>query len=88
MNRKDVAFEVADRLGEKQTTVRRFMDQIFDVIRESLSDNETVKIRGFGTFKPTVLTARPAKRLPTGAKVFVPERIVPKFVPSSEFDEL
>jgi nucleoid DNA-binding protein len=79
MTRADIANKIANATGlskvETETVVEGFILCVIDALKEQ----ESIEIRGFGTFK---VIARNPK---TGAKVELGRRFVPMFKVSKEF---
>lgn len=62
----------------------RVVDAFLDAVKESLSDQRNIEIRGFGTFKIRRRKTRMARNPRTGDPVEVAARPVPVFKPSKE----
>ena len=52
---------------------------VLDEISAALARGDRVELRGFGVFLVTTRSARPGHNPKTGAKVSVPEKLVPTF---------
>lgn len=55
---------------------------MLEKIANSISVNKRVELRGFGTFSGTLLKARMHRNPKTGEKVWVEEKLAPRFKPS------
>jgi integration host factor subunit beta len=62
----------------------RVVDAFLDAIKDALSDQSNIEIRGFGTFKIRMRKTRMARNPRTGDPVEVAARPVPVFKPSKE----
>ena len=62
----------------------RVVDAFLDAVKASLSDQQNIEIRGFGTFKIRQRKTRMARNPRTGDPVEVAARPVPIFKPSKE----
>ncbi len=69
---------------ETEAIIEGFLRSIID----TLAENKSIEIRGFGSFKVKKRRARDARNPKSGAKVFVPEHYVPAFKFSKEFKEM
>lgn len=69
---------------ETEAIIEGFLRSIID----TLAENKTIEIRGFGSFKVKKRRARDARNPKSGSKVFVPEHYVPAFKFSKEFKEM
>jgi DNA-binding protein HU-beta len=61
------------------------MEGFMTCIIDSLKRNETVEIRGFGTFKNNIKHPRIARNPKTGEKISLGKRFIPMFKVSKEF---
>lgn len=80
MNKQQFYEEVYKRFSEKEGTeeskskVFRLIDAVFDTLKEQLSNNEEVRIRGFGIFSVHKSEARKGRNPRTGEEITVPPR--------------
>ena len=82
MNQEDLIKKVAENLdggGNAKEVVRTF----FSSIRNSLSNGESVAIKGFGKFKLVTRKARKGINPKTGEPIDIPEKRVARFVPAT-----
>ena len=61
--------------------------QIVEKMSHSLSNNERIEIRGFGSFSLHHRPTRMGRNPKTGKTVAIPERFVPHFKPGKELKE-
>jgi integration host factor subunit beta len=66
----------------------RVVDAFLDAVKQSLSEQQNIEIRGFGTFKIRQRKTRMARNPRTGDPVEVAARPVPVFKPSKELRTL
>ena len=85
VTKKDVSKRVANYLNEKIYTTERFVDAVFTVIREVLSEADPeirIEIRDFGVFEVKKTKPKPKARNPrTGEIIYVPARRKTHFKP-------
>ena len=67
--------------------VAAVIDDILDLIKDSLSKDERVEIRNFGNFSLRKRDARKARNPKTGEPSDVPAKSVPFFKPGKELKE-
>lgn len=88
MTRADIANKIALATGfskvETETVVEGFISCIIDALR----GDETIEIRGFGTFKVKERKPRIARNPKSGEKVELGKRFVPMFKVSKEFKKV
>ena len=68
--------------------VTAIIDDIFDLIKNSLAHGERVEIRNFGNFSIRKREARKARNPKTGEVADVPAKTVPFFKPGKELKEI
>ncbi len=80
MNKGDLINKVSEVLNSKKEAYAA-VDCMFAAITEALSNNDSVTLVGFGTFKTADRKARKGRNPQTGKEIDIPARTVPKFVP-------
>ena len=80
----DLIAAVADETGLTQADTRIAVEQFLDTVAELLEAEETIEIRGFGTFYIKERKPRPARNPKTGEVVLLGKRVVPLFKYSAE----
>jgi integration host factor subunit beta len=68
--------------------VAAVIDDIFDLIKNSLAHGERVEIRNFGNFSLRKREAKKSRNPKTGERVDVPAKSVPFFKPGKELKEM
>ncbi len=79
VTKRDIVVEIAERTGFTQTEVKQVVEELLSGIGEILAENNTIEIRGFGTFYPKIRKPRPARNIHTGEVVPLKKRVVPLF---------
>lgn len=85
--KSDVVDMIAEKTGVMRKDVALCMQELINVITETLEKNDRIEIRGLGVFKTKKRNARIARHPRTGNMVNVPERYVPAFKPSKLLKE-
>ncbi len=83
MTKLDIANNVYDKLGLSKRECSDIVDRFFDVIKETLSKDEDVKISGLGKFTVKKKHARRGRNPQTGEKLELAARKVLVFRLSS-----
>ena len=90
MTKADLVEHVTAQIGKtagpmiSKKDCARVVDAFLDAIKEALSDQRNIEVRGFGTFKIRQRKTRMARNPRTGDPVEVSARPVPVFKPSKE----
>jgi integration host factor subunit beta len=80
--------KLAKEAGITVTEARSVVNTFFSSLSESLSDNDKVELRGFGTFTTKLKKGRRGRNPKTGAQVDIPSKIVPHFKPGRKLKDL
>ena len=90
MNKTSLVKEIFQEIGHllPKHQVNEIVDNVFSKIRNSLKNNQEVRIKDFGTLKVITRMERIGRNPKTGEKITIPERKVVKFVPSKELKNL
>ena len=78
----DFARELSERYGLSLSDASDFIGAMFDVVNEELDDTDSsVKIKGFGTFKVSAMSARASVDVNTGERIIIDGRNKISFTP-------
>jgi integration host factor subunit beta len=85
--------ELIDKIAEKKTGLTRkqvelVVNTVLDGIKDALSREDKVEIRGFGSFRIRHRRAKEGRNPKTGETVSVPPKKVPFFKAGKEMREL
>lgn len=84
----DLVDIVAKGTGITKLETEAIIEGFLRAVIDTLAENKSIEIRGFGSFKVKKRRARQARNPRSGEKVFVPEHYVPAFKFSREFKEM
>ncbi len=79
ITKKDIANLLVDQIGITHNQALSMVNNFFDVIKDSLSKGEDVKLSGFGNFVVREKVARPGRNPKTGEPVIISARKVATF---------
>ena len=78
----DFARELSEKYGLSLSDASDFIGTMFDVVNEELDDTDSsVKIKGFGTFKVSAVSARASVDVNTGERIIIDGRNKISFTP-------
>ena len=80
MNKSDLVRKVAEVTCTKKEA-EEVVNNVIDIITDSLKKGEQVSLVGFGTFSVAHRKARSARNIRTGEVIRVGAKKVPKFTP-------
>ena len=88
MTKSQLIETVASRIQSvSKKDIEVIVDTIFSCMTESLTRDERIEIRGFGSFVSKVREAREGRNPKTGEKVSVPKKRTPFFTVGKELKE-
>jgi integration host factor subunit alpha len=82
MTKADIVVQIYERVGFSKKDAAELVEKVFDVIKETLSKGEKVKISGFGNFVVRQKNARKGRNPQTGQEILLEARKVLTFKPS------
>lgn len=85
MTRAQIAAKISEATGLSKKETEIVVEGFISCVIEALKENETIEIRGFGTFKNNVKEPRIARNPKTGEKIQLDKRYIPMFKVSKEF---
>lgn len=88
MNKNELAMKMIKDSNTTKVAALKVIDSIVDIVGTTLKKGEKVTLVGFGTFKTIEKKAKEGRNPKTGAKIKIPKKKVPKFVPGKELKEL
>uniref|UniRef100_A0AB33JD67 HU family DNA-binding protein n=2 Tax=unclassified Prevotella TaxID=2638335 RepID=A0AB33JD67_9BACT len=88
MNNKEYIAELAQKTGYTQADTQKMVKVVIDRMLDTLVEDETVSIAGFGTFEVKKRLERVVVNPSTGQKMLVPPKLVLNFKPNTQIKEL
>ena len=81
ITKADIVEHLHDELGLNKSECKQLVEDFFQEIRDSLINNEAVKLSGFGNFDLIDKKPRPGRNPKTGESVGLAGKYVPHFKP-------
>ncbi len=82
MTKAEIVEQIYERVGFSKKESAELVERVFDIIKDTLSDGEKVKISGFGNFVVREKNARKGRNPQTGEEIRLAARRVLTFKPS------
>ena len=79
MRKADLTAEVSGRASLTKAQARSAVDAVFEVIRDALTNGDTVSVTGFGRFSTKSRAARTGRNPRTGESVAIVASKTPSF---------
>lgn len=84
LTKADMAEKLFEELGLNKREAKELVESLFDEIRESLQQDEQVKLSGFGNFDLRDKSERPGRNPKTGEEIPISARRVVTFKPGQK----
>lgn len=85
MTKADIVNEIAKETGIDKATVLATVESFMEVVKNSLSQNENVYLRGFGSFIVKKRAQKTARNISKNTTIVIPEHNIPSFKPAKTF---
>ncbi len=85
MTKADLADKIYEKVGLSKKEAVEIMEILFDSMKNILSEGESIKVTGFGTFLVRKKSARKGRNPKTGLELQISQRKVVTFKPSLQF---
>jgi DNA-binding protein HU-beta len=88
MTKIEIVKEVSKSTGIEAATVGAVVEGFMATVKDSLSKENNVYLRGFGTFEVKTRAAKTARNITKNTTLVIPEHKVPTFKPCPEFKNM
>ena len=85
MTKADIVNEVAKNTGIDKATILKTVESFMEVVKDSLSKNENVYLRGFGSFIVKTRAQKTARNISKNTTIIIPAHNIPAFKVSKSF---
>lgn len=85
MTKADIVNEIAKSTGVEKAQVQQIVESFMESIKDSLTDNNNVYLRGFGSFIVKKRAKKVARNISKNTTITIPEHNIPAFKPSKSF---
>jgi DNA-binding protein HU-beta len=87
VTKADVIADIASKTGIEKKDVSETLENFFEVVKENLSKQENIYIRGFGSFINKKRAKKIARNISLNTAITIDEHYVPSFKPAKVFVE-
>ena len=85
MTKADIVNEITKKTGIDKQTVLTTVEAFMDAVKDSLSNDENVYLRGFGSFVVKKRAQKTARNISKNVTIKIPAHNIPSFKPSKSF---
>lgn len=85
MTKADIVSEIAKSTGVEKVQVQAIVEAFMESIKTSLTNNNNVYLRGFGSFIVKKRVTKVARNISKNTTITIPEHNIPAFKPAKSF---
>ena len=85
MTKADIVSEIAKSTGVEKVQVQAIVEAFMESIKTSLTNNNNVYLRGFGSFIVKKRAKKVARKISKNTTITIPEHNIPAFKPAKSF---
>ena len=85
MTKAEIVNQISQRTGIDKSTVLIVVESFMDSVKDNLSNEENIYLRGFGSFILKKRAQKTARNISKNTTIIIPEHQVPAFKPAKTF---
>ena len=85
MTKADIVNEISKNTGIEKVTVQKTVEAFMEVVKDSLTKERNVYLRGFGSFIIKRRAQKTARNISKNTTIIIPEHFIPAFKPAKTF---
>ena len=85
MTKAELVSKIAEKTGVEKLTTLAIVESFMNEVKDSISANEGVYLRGFGTFKPKNRAEKTGRNIKKNTTIIIPAHHIPAFKPAKIF---
>ena len=87
MTKAEIASKISESTGVEKRTATVVIESLMLEIKESIKNNESVFLRGFGTFLAKERKEKTGRNISKNTTIIIPAHHIPVFKPAKVFKE-
>jgi len=87
MTKAEVVSKISSQTGVEKITTLAIVESFMNEVMNAVSENESVFLRGFGTFKAKKRAQKTGRNIKKNTTIIIPEHHIPSFKPSKLFTQ-
>ena len=85
MTKADIVNEISKSTGIDKASVLETVEKFMEIVKDSLTNDENVYLRGFGSFIIKTRSQKTARNISKNTTIIIPEHKIPAFKPPKVF---
>ena len=86
MTKAEIVTEIANKTGIEKKDVLNTIEAFMEAVKESLTKEENVYLRGFGSFIVKKRAQKTARNISKNTTMIIPVHYIPAFKPAKTFN--
>ena len=87
MTKAEVISKISSKTGVEKITTLAIVESFMNEVMNAVSENESVFLRGFGTFKAKKRAQKTGRNIKKNTTIIIPEHHIPSFKPAKVFTQ-
>ena len=87
MTKSEIISKISGKTGVEKTTARVVVESFMSEIKDSITKDESVFLRGFGTFLAKERKEKTGRNISKNTTIIIPAHHIPSFKPAKVFKE-
>ena len=88
MTKAEVVSKISSKTGVEKITTLAIVESFMNEVMNAVSENESVFLRGFGTFKAKKRAQKTGRNIKKNTTIIIPEHHIPSFKPAKVFTQV
>jgi DNA-binding protein HU-beta len=85
MTKAEIISKISLKTGVEKITTLAIVESFMNEVMNAVSENESVFLRGFGTFKAKKRAQKTGRNIKKNTTIIIPEHHIPSFKPAKVF---
>ena len=85
MTKAEIVSNISEKTGIEKVTALAVVEAFMGEVRSSISSNQSVFLRGFGTFNPKKRAEKTGRNISKNTTIIIPAHHIPAFKPAKVF---
>jgi len=85
MTKAEIVSKISEKTGVEKVTSFAIVEAFMAEVKASVSSNQSVFLRGFGTFKPKKRAEKTGRNISKNTTIIIPAHHIPAFKPAKVF---
>ena len=85
MTKAEIVSNISEKTGIEKVTALAVVEAFMGEVKSSISSNQSVFLRGFGTFNPKKRAEKTGRNISKNTTIIIPAHHIPAFKPAKVF---